>query len=285
MVEARRPVMTIGPELEGFELGPLEWSWDTRDAILYALGVGTTVESGIEFLYEGAGPKVLPTFGVIPYVKFGPAWREAIDIDLRDLLHAGQTVTLHRPIPARGRAMSMLRLLHVWDKTSAAILEWETVTSDDDGPLCTTQSTSYVRGGGGFGGERGPRVTTRPHPPDHAADLVLRTPTSVDQAALYRLSGDFNPIHIDPGFARAAGFERPFLHGLCTLGSVTRTLAENLCPLQPEMVSHVECRFSGIVFPGDELITTVWRDDSSTALFETKTHAGPALSGGRIVYR
>jgi acyl dehydratase len=270
--------------LVGLELEPMLHRWTPRDVILYALGVGATA-SDLDLVYEGRGPRVLPTFAVVPSSHFLPGFLDAVDFDLGDLLHGEQSIMLHRPIPAEAAVESTRRCIAVWDKGNAgAVIVWESVSSDAGGPLFSTTSASFVRGAGNFGGERGPSGP-RNAPPEREPDVRFSVSTSPDQAALYRLSGDLNPIHIDPEMARAHGYERPFLHGLCTYGVVARGAINALCDGVPERLEAYEARFAGLVHPGDTLQVRAWRTAPDEALLEARTERGPALSGARMRFR
>jgi acyl dehydratase len=275
------PPRPIDASLVGFELPEMRWAWDERQTMLYALGVGATVASGLRYVYEGDdGPQVLPTFGVIPSTLFLDVTLKAIDIDLRTLLHAGQSLEILRPIPARGEVQTTRRVTSVWDKGKAAVIEWESVSRDAAGPLVRSVSTSFHHGAGGFGGERGPSAGANGRP-DREPDQKLTEPTFAEQPALYRLSGDRNPIHIDPAFARRSGYERPFMHGLCTYGIVGRSLLQALCQGDATRLRSIEARFSGIVEPGDTLRIDIWSKEPGEASFEVATERGPALTQGR----
>jgi acyl dehydratase len=276
----RRP---IDAALVGLELPPLVHRWTDRDVILYALGVGAGA-ADLDLVYEGRGPRVLPTFAVIPSSHFLPGFVEAVDFELGNLLHGEQSIMLHRPIPAAAEVESTRRCVAVWDKGSAAVIVWESVSSDGDGPMFTTTSASFVRGAGGFGGERGPSGA-RNSPPERPPDVTLSVPTFADQAALYRLSGDRNPMHIDPEMARVYGYERPFLHGLCTYGVVARAVINAVCAGDPGPLEAYEARFAGLVYPGDVLDVQVWRTADDEVLLQADTSRGPALNGGRMRLR
>jgi acyl dehydratase len=277
----RRP---IDASLRGLELPSLQHHWTSRDVMLYALAVGATAED-LDFVYEARGPRVLPTFAVIPSSVFLPAFLDAVDFDLGDLLHGEESTELHRPIPPEATVETTRRCIDVWDKGTAAVIVWESVSSDGDGPMFTTRSTSFVRGAGGFGGDRGPSGR-RNVPPERPPDHVLTVPTFRSQAALYRLTGDRNPIHVDPAFARAAGYDRPFLHGLCTYGVVGRALLGLLCDSVPERLQTYEARFAGLVFPGDTLAVRTWRTGDGEAVFDVSTERGtPALTAARVTFR
>ncbi len=176
-------------------------------------------------------PQVLPTFGNVaqsfhmtepPAVKF-----PGIDIELSKVLHASEAVTVPGPIPPSGTGIAVTRFTEIWDKGKAAVIWSETTVTDPDGTLLWTQKRSiFARGEGGFGGDRGPSGSSAP--PDRAPDFELSIPTSPQQALLYRMCGDRNPLHSDPDFAAAAGFPRPILHGLCTYGMTCKALVDNL---------------------------------------------------------
>ncbi|HXA29665.1 MAG TPA: MaoC/PaaZ C-terminal domain-containing protein [Candidatus Angelobacter sp.] len=273
----------IDASLVGLELPPMLHRWTRRDVILYALGVGATA-ADLDLVYEARGPRVLPTYAVIPSSHFLPGFLEAVDFELGNLLHGEQSIMLHRPIPAEAAVESTRRCVAVWDKGGAAVIVWESVSSDADGPLFTTTSASFVRGAGGFGGDRGPSGA-RNAPPERAPDVTLAVATHPDQAALYRLSGDLNPMHIDPEMARSFGYERPFLHGLCTYGVVARAVVAAVCDGVPERLEAYEARFAGLVYPGDTLNVRVWRTADDEAVLDAQTERGPALNGARMRFR
>ncbi len=270
----------IDASLVGFELRPLVHRWTARDAILYALAVGASADD-LDLVYEGRGPRVLPTFAAIPSSHFLFPMLDALDFEIGDLLHGEQSVMLHRPIPPEATVETTRRCTAVWDKGGAAVLVWESVSSDGDGPLFTATGSSFIRGAGGFGGERGP-AGGRNAPPERPPDVVLPVATFPNQAALYRLCGDLNPIHIDPAVARAAGYDRPFLHGLCTYGTVARAVVEAVCEGVPERLEAYEARFSGLVFPGDTLQVRLWHTAPGDAVLDAHTERGPALSSARM---
>lgn len=261
----------------------MRYRWTARDVILYALGVGAGADD-LDLVYEARGPRVLPTFAVIPSSGFLPGFVDAVDFELGNLLHGEQSIMLHRPIPAEGEVESTRRCVAVWDKGTAAVIVWESVSSDADGPLFTTTNASFVRGAGGFGGERGPSGP-RNAPPASAPDVTLDVPTFANQAALYRLSGDLNPMHIDSEMARSFGYERPFLHGLCTYGVVARAVIAALCDGVPERLEAYEARFAGLVYPGDVLSVRVWRTADDEAILDAQTERGPALNAARMRFR
>jgi acyl dehydratase len=265
-----------------------EVTWSTLDVLLYhlALGAGADPTDGRELAYASeSGSAVLPTFAVVvpmlraaapPQVSF-----PGIEVDLRTILHASQRIEVHRPLARNGKSTVQTGVTDLWDKGSAAVIVVDTVAIDTDGsPLWTSSMRMFSHGEGGFGGHRGP--SGAPAPPSRAADHVLVAPTFPQQALWYRLLGDRNPLHSDPAVAAAAGFRRPILHGLCTYGIVTRAIADALLGGQVDQVRAVEARFTGVVFPGETLRTSVWAEDGGRIVFGTQVDdrdGAPALSG------
>lgn len=250
----------------GVELEPVEFSWTSSDVQLYqlALGAGADPMSERELRYLADGfPQVLPTFSSVaatfhvtepPQVSF-----PGIDIELSRVLHASEAVTVPAPLPPTGSGRAVTRITDVWDKGKAAVIVNETTVTDPSGKvLWTTRRSIFARGEGGFGGERGPSVTMTA--PDRSPDLQIDIPVLPQQALLYRLCGDRNPLHSDPGFASAAGFPRPILHGLCTYGMTCKTLVDHLLDAETARVASYGARFAGVVFPGETLRASVWDD-------------------------
>lgn len=260
--------MPIDPSVAiGAELPEVTFSWTSSDVLLYHLGVGAgarpTDPRELRYTYE-KDLQVLPTFGVIapslgvfepPAVSF-----PGVEIDLAKVLHGSQSITLHRPIPTSGEATFRTRIAEVWDKGKAAVIVQESEAVDADGTaLYTTRSSIFARGEGGFGGERGP--SDKVEVPDREPDHVLDTPTLPQQALLYRLCGDRNPLHADPEFAEAAGFPAPILHGLCSYGIVCKSVVDGVLEGDVTRVGSYSARFAGVVYPGEPLRTRVWQDD------------------------
>lgn len=255
-----------------------EARWTERDVILYHLGLGAGVKSldpaELGWVYE-KNLRVLPTFAMvagqgISAGELAPAGMNlrGIDIDLRKILHGGQSLTLHAPIPASGTATISSRVADVWDKGKAAVIVLEQSAVDTDGkPLWTTGMQIWARGEGGFGGDAGPEVSNAV--PERAADRVLVSPTGTQQALVYRLSGDLNPLHADPGFAKMAGFDRPILHGLASYGVVCRAVVDGLLDGDPTRVQSFSVRFAGSLYPGETIETSVWRDADTLTLVAT----------------
>ncbi|GAB2809347.1 MaoC/PaaZ C-terminal domain-containing protein [Lentzea nigeriaca] len=268
--------MPIDPDVAvGAELPEVKFSWTQSDVLLYHLALGATE---LRYVYE-QGLRVLPTFGVVaprfhetapPVVSF-----PGVDIDLARVLHGTQEITVHAPIPAEGEAVLRTRIADVWDKEKAAVIVQESTAVTPDGTsLYTTRSSIFARGEGGFGGERGP--SGKVEMPSREPDAVIETATLPQQAYLYRLCGDRNPLHADPEFARRAGFDQPILHGLCTYGVVCKAVIDALLD-GPEQVLSFGAKFAGVVFPGETLTTRVWRD-GARLLLTTSAADRPVLA-------
>jgi len=277
---------TISSDLVGMTFEPVPFSWDSKDVMLYAVGVGAKPAGELEFVFEGKGPKVLPTYAVIPGMFSMGGLVTNVEINLAMLLHGEQSITLHREIPPEGKAKVTGRISEVWDKGKAAVIGSEGIVEDEHGPLFTTKATLFIRGAGGFGGERGPSTAGLNVPPDRKPDVVIEDVSRPEQAAIYRLSGDRNPIHIDPDFATMAGFEKPFMHGLCTYGFAGRAILKGLCGGDPARFLHFEARFADQVYFGDTIITKMWRLGDGDAIVQAETQKGNVvLSQARAKFR
>lgn len=239
---------------------PIEtrWRFTARDTILYALGVGA---HELPFVYED-GLRALPSMPVIMAYP-GFIWRDpALGVDWRRVLHGESTVTIHAPLPVDGELIGQTRFGPVYDKGAdkgAVVCQTREIRTVDGTLVATVGSTSMLRGNGGFGDDG--EVQPPPHPiPDRAPDCEHAITTSPEQAMIYRLSGDMNPLHIDPAAARDGGFDRPILHGQCTFGVAVRALMAMVCDNDPARVRSVSVRFSRLVYPGDTIRTQVWRE-------------------------
>lgn len=264
----------ISSDLVGLTFAPVEFSWDSKDVMLYAVGVGAKPDGELEYVYEGKGPKVIPTYAVIPGMFSMGGLVSNVEINLMMLLHGEQSITLHRELPPEAKVKITGRVAEVWDKGKAAVIGCEGLVEDDKGPLLTAKATLFIRGAGGFGGERGPSTVGKNEPPDRAPDHVVEDVTRPEQAAIYRLSGDRNPIHIDPEFAKMSGFEKPFLHGLCTYGFVGRAIVKALCGGDPGKFGSLEARFADQVYLGDKIITKMWVTAPGEAIVHAETQNG-----------
>jgi len=271
--------MPIDPGAVGAVGEKSKISWTSKDSLLYALGVGAgaTDPTGheLEFTTENSSDveqRALPTQVVVLGGGRGPDFG---DFNLALLLHGEQHIELHRPLPAAGSATTQSTVAGIYDKGKAALVVLETKAHGDSGAaLWTTRSSLFVSGEGGWGGERGPANTWEL--PDRDADEIVGYDTRADQALLYRLSGDRNPLHSDPSFAATAGFDVPILHGLCTFGFTGRALLHTLCGSDPLRFKSMGGRFKSPVVPGEHLDVHMWIDGSS-ASFQTRV-------GDRVVF-
>lgn len=253
-----------------------EISWTTRDVLLYQLSLGA---EDLSYVYE-RGLQVLPTFAMVAGqgLSAGDDAEPALDlpalgIDLATILHAGQSLTVHGPLPATDSTTVETRVAEVWDKDKAAVVVLESQT-----PLWTSRMQIWARGAGGFGGEPGPEEVAAL--PDRTPDHVLDSPTYAGQALLYRLNGDLNPLHADPAFAKKVGFDRPILHGLASYGVVAKALVDGLLDGDAARLTSLSVRFAGTLFPGETIRTSVWRDGNLLTLAATcpERSGAPVLS-------
>ncbi|MEU8058564.1 MaoC/PaaZ C-terminal domain-containing protein [Microbispora bryophytorum] len=283
--------MPLDHSLIGVESVPHERSWTSHDTLLYALGVGAGTEE-LAFTTENSADvrqRVLPTFAVL--AAQAPTGRRLGDFDPAMLVHAEQAFELHRELPVAGRVRTTSTVTGIYDKGSGALVTTEARAADAESgeSLITSRSSVFIRGEGGFGGERGPRDEwAEPgRPPDHTVTYETRP----DQALLYRLSGDRNPLHSDPAFAARAGFPRPILHGLCTYGITGRALLHAVAGSDPARFAAMSGRFSKPVFPGETLTVSIWvstrtSDGGATALFRTAKEDGTVvIDRGRAAFR
>ena len=264
----------ISSDLVGLEFPVTTQTWSSKDTMLYALGVGARPAGDLDFIYEGRGPKVLPTYAVIPGGTALSGMMRAVEMRLEMLLHGEQSIELFKPLPPEASVEVTGRITEVWDKGKAAVLGVESVARDADGELFRTHATLFVRGAGGFGGERGPSGGDGDTVPDRAPDIVARFNTRPEQGAIYRLSGDRNPIHIDPEFAKMGGFDAPFMHGLCTYGIVGRAILLELCADDPAAFRSFRGRFADRVQYGDTIVTKFWRTGDGEAIIQGETEDG-----------
>jgi acyl dehydratase len=275
--------VTLNLAAAGTEWNAGERSWTSTDAILYALGVGAGAEDPLDelaFTTENShdiDQKVLPTFAeMIGGHEGAPSLG---DFNLAQILHAEQSITLHGELPPAATARTTGRVAGFYDKGDNALitLESTSVNAATGKPLADSRTTMFVRGEGGFGGERG---TNEPWDlPTRPADHIVTYPTRTNQALLYRLSGDRNPLHSDPWLAKMAGFNRPILHGLCTYGFTGRALLHTVCNSQPASFGTMTARFSNPVQPGQPLEIHIW-NNGNKSLFQTKTNNKTILTRG-----
>lgn len=274
--------MQINTDAIGKEGPAHERTWTSKDALLYAVGVGAGAVDPfdeLQFTTEnstGVEQQVLPTFAVI--VGMGMGDIGAViggELNMANLVHGEQSIELRGPLPVEGRISVTGRVVAVWDKGSGMVIENESIARDPDSGevVMVTRNSSFIRGAGGWGGERGPSGPKNV-PPDRAPDHQVTYQTREDQALLYRLSGDRNPLHSDPEFAKLAGFPRPILHGLCTYGFTGRALLHSLCDSDPARFVQMDARFSRPVMPGDALTVKMWVTGDGEAVYTTEDQHG-----------
>ncbi len=283
--------MPLNLEAVGSTSEPAERSWTSTECLLYALGVGAgsldATGFELEFTTENSAEvtqKVLPTFAAVAGAG-GVARSSFGSFDPAMLVHAEQSIELHGAIPTDATVTTTSTLTAIYDKGSGALVRSEarSVDAASGEPVFSTGTGLFIRGEGGFGGERGPSGSKEPFP-SRSADEVVTYTTGPDQALLYRLSGDRNPLHSDPGFAKRAGFDRPILHGLCTYGFTGRALLHALCGSEPGRFRSLYGRFSRPTYPGDTLTVSIWVD-GPTARFRTENQGGEAvIDAGRFEF-
>jgi len=274
----------------GAKLPEGESAYVEDDVILYHLGVGAgdppTDPGELAYTYE-KNLKVLPSFAVIPAFGSmgGIASVPGMQFNFAMLLHGEQEVILHKPLPVRQKLKTSAHIPEIWDKGKAALVILESTAKDEqDDALFTNRFSLFIRGEGGFGGEPGPKAGNAA--PERRPDGVVTRKTLPQQALLYRLSGDKNPLHADPGFAKLAGFDRPIIHGLCSYGVACKAIVDDVLDGDVTRVARYQARFSGVGFPGETYETSWWREDGKI-LFLTKSveRGTPIISNAAITLR
>ena len=281
--------MPLNPDAVGAVGDVRTISWNSKDALLYAVGIGAG-QSDLPFTTENTKDTqqvVYPTFAVVAGSGTASAGKSSLSeigtFNPAMLVHGSQAITLHRPIPVAASATTQDRVVAMYDKGKAAVVFIEAEIKLQSGePLWTTRSSMFIRGEGGWGGDRGPSGPQNEPPADTAPDHEITVHTSPDQAFVYRLSGDRNPLHTDPSFAAMGGFDRPILHGLCTYGFTGRTLLGALCDNDVAKFHHIEGRFSSPVMPGDALTVRAWRTGAGQAVFTTSVGDRVVIDQGLV---
>jgi acyl dehydratase len=270
--------MPINPDAVGTKTDAVSITWTSKDALLYAVGVGAGT-SELAYTTEntsGVVQQVLPTFPVVLTSEGESPFRSVGTFNPAMLVHGQQAVTLHRPLDPDGEVLLSSEITAIYDKGKAAVVVVTgTAVSPSGEPVYTTTSSAFIRGEGGWGGDRGPSGAQNV-PPEREPDHVVDYQTSPDQALVYRLNGDRNPLHSDPSFAAAGGFPTPILHGLCTYGFTGRALLHSLCDGESARFGHIEGRFASPVLPGEALTIRIWRTGDGEAVFTTS-------AGDRVV--
>ncbi|MFO7663584.1 MAG: MaoC/PaaZ C-terminal domain-containing protein [Chloroflexota bacterium] len=294
---AKKPAEVRGPlSAVGYEFEPAIIAYNERDLSLYALSIGAATDpldsQELPYVYELSpdGLRPLPTFAVtfpfsllwqvtaVPGLKFNPAL----------LLHGEQYLEMKRPLPLSATVTNKARIAQIYDKGSGALVLLNVDSLDENGEaIAFNQVSLFIRGLGGFGGERGPSTAGNALP-SRPPDTVAREKTNPNQALLYRLSsGDRNPLHADPAFAAAGGFERPILHGLCTFGYAGRAVLRYFAGNDPDRIKSIKARFARHVFPGETLVTEMWSEPNGRIPFQTRVVERDeiVLSNGEVVVR
>jgi NAD(P)-dependent dehydrogenase (short-subunit alcohol dehydrogenase family)/acyl dehydratase len=259
--------MALDMDAIGKKIGPLKKEYDWRDVILYAMGVGAGFNE-LEYTYE-KNLKVIPSFSIAAIFDFLGEAGVASNINLAGVLHGEQDLIFHNPIPVSGTLITEGKITHYYDKgAKGALIIAESDTFHSNGKkLFTNIATIFGRLDGGFGGENAPQSVV--DFPEREADFLVVATPSLDQPLLYRLSGDIFQLHVDPEFAKMAGFERPIMHGLCTHGFACRALMQSLTAGKPELVRRLACRFSNPLYPGDPVKTLIWKTEEGKAVWRT----------------
>ena len=280
--------MPINHDVVGAEGAPIVHSWTSKDALLYAVGVGAGIDE-LAFTTENSHDvpqRVLPTMAAVIGAGVSGAISAIGSFDFAMLVHGEQSFVQHREIPVEGSLTATGKIVGIYDKGSGAVIavEGECVDNVSGETLLTVGSAIFIRGEGGWGGDRGPSGD-RNAAPDRTADASVSYRVRPDQALTYRLSGDRNPLHSDPWFAALAGFDRPILHGLCTYGFTGRALLHAMCDSDPAKFRSMEGRFASPVFPGEELTIEMWNQGAGECIFQTRGEDGRVvLVGGRHTF-
>ncbi|MGQ9694569.1 MAG: MaoC/PaaZ C-terminal domain-containing protein [Thermodesulfobacteriota bacterium] len=269
--------MALNFDTVGKAFGPYEFTYQERDLIIYALGIGFTKDD-LTYVYEGAKDfKAFPTFGVILPANAGAEAFLSTKANFAMVVHGEQTLQIHNALPRSGTVLTTTVIEGIYDKGSGALIVMRFDSQDKNGtPLCTNWAGVFVRGAGGFGGPPQPKKEIPPLPAKEP-DYTFLAPTDPNQAALYRMSGDRNPLHIDPAVAKAVGFAQPILHGLCTYGVVCRCFVKEVWSGEAAKIKSYSARFSAPVIPGETLRVKVWTASSNLYLLEAYNDKGQAV--------
>jgi acyl dehydratase len=268
--------------LIGKKTGPTECEYTWKDVILYAIGVGATARE-LSFVYEEApgGLKVIPSFCVVPAVQIFPLFDEDIDWPL--MIHGEHVIRLSQPLPPEGKVVQTGEVINIFDKGSGALFHVKMTGRTQDGDhLYDAEWFIFYLGAGDFGGDPGPK-TVPVHPPEgREPDFTVTEKVAENQAILYRLNGDLNPLHLVPEEAQRVGFDKPVLHGLCTYGFATRAIVNGFLEGDVSRLKEFKARFADIVYPGDTLTTQGWRSDEGV-IIQVKTERSVVLKNGIVI--
>jgi acyl dehydratase len=288
------PEMPINPDIAvGAPLPDRSFSWTSSDVLLYHLGIGAGSRPGdnldpkaLRYTLDDANLQVLPSFGIVV-----PTFHETdpppldlpgCDINLAQVVHGSQSIRVNGPLPTSGAATVRTRISDLWDKGKAAVIWQEgTAVSDQGEELWTVRSSIFVKGEGGWGGDRGSSATVEI--PERKPDADTTYDVTPQQAMLYRLCGDRNPLHADPAFAQGAGFPAPILHGLCSYGIVLRTVTDDLLGGDAAKVGGFSARFAGVVFPGETIRVQAWDTAEEIVVSATIASSRPERDGAPVL--
>ncbi len=266
----------------GAKTEPVVFEYTWKDIALYNIGVGAG-EKDLAFVYENSpgGIKVLPSFCVVPAMRAFP--RLGDDLEWSLMLHGEQIIRLSQPLAPEGKIIQVGEVLNIHDKGKGAVYRirikgW----TEDEKDLYEAQWSIFYLGAGGFGGDPGPKAEKIIPPEGHKPDFSISEKVAENQAVIYRLSGDLNPLHLDPAAAKRGGFDRPILHGLCTFGFTTRAIVDELLGGNVARLKEFSARFSDSVYPGDRLTTEGWKSDNGYVI-QARTERSVVLSNARAI--
>jgi acyl dehydratase len=266
----------------GTKTEPIDFKYTWRDVVLYNIGVGAT-ENDLAFVYENmpGGIKVLPSFCVVPAIRAFPHLGD--NLEWSRMLHGEHLIRLSQPLAPQGKITQVGEVLNIYDKGKGALYRIRIKgCTEDENALYEVEWSIFYLGAGGFGGEPGPKAEKIVPPKGAKPDFSISEKIAENQAVIYRLSGDLNPLHIDPDAAKRGGFDRPILHGLCTYGFATRAIVNELLGGDVARLKEFSARFSDTVFPGDLLTTEGWKSDDGY-IIQARTDRSVVLSNARVV--
>ncbi len=263
--------MSINPKLVGKKLKPVEYSYTEKELILFALGVGAGIlPEELKYVYENE-LEALPMFAVIPPFEAFYSFmdEDGFKVNPAMVLHGEQYFETYREIPLKDKVISYPVIKNIYDKTKGALVEIEATTwNSNKEKLFMNRFTIFIRGEGGFGGKPGSSPMIKE--PEGVPDNTFEQTTFPQQAMLYRLLGDRNPLHIDPAFASIAGLDKPILHGLCSFGFAGRAIIARYCLEKKKTIKKMKARFSNYVYPGESIITEMWERKPGIIDFKSK---------------
>ncbi len=270
----------IKTDCVGKKLDPVEMKWTRKDIILYNIGIGAY---DLEYVYEQK-VRAIPTFAVVaPFTSLMGSLKHT-GANPMMILHGEQKIVIHkRPLPVDAETVTSGEITELWDKVKGALYRIKAETKTTDGEhLFDTYWGVFVRGAGGWGGEKGPEAGNIA--PDRDPDHVIEDQTMEIQAKIYRLSGDINPLHVDPAFAQMAGFKQPILHGLCSYGFVGRAVIEACCGGDPDKLKEFDVRFRSPVMPGDKITTKIWNDGPGKCILTAEAGGKEVIQNAAAVF-